>query len=396
MMRGLDVVVKSSPSSREIWIAINTTWNIYNFRRGLITALGDAGFRVAAFAPPDEYIGRVESSGARHVPMRLDNAGTNPLRELLTLWNMVRLLRRERPALLLTYTPKVNIYLSLAARVCGIPVVANVSGLGRTFIAGGWLTRIARFMYRIAFSWPERVFFQNAEDKTIFLDAGLAKEERTALIPGSGVDVSRFYPMPKVRDGGAFVFLMVARLMWDKGVGEYVAAARQLKAGFPAVSFRLLGFLDVPSPSAVPRAEVEAWEREGVIEYLGHSDDAASVYSESDCVVLPSYREGMPRTLLEAASMGLPAIATDVPGCRQAVVNGETGFLCNVRDATALAAAMRRMLLLTPEQRARMGSVARERVIREFDEKIVVGRYLDVVKDILGKPSRHDGESPDD
>jgi len=392
MMRGLDVVVKSSPPSREIWIAINTTWNIYNFRRSLITALSGSGFRVTAYAPPDEYIGRVEASGARHVPMQLDNAGTNPLRELMTLWHMVRLLRRERPALLLTYTPKVNIYLSLAARMCGIPVVANVSGLGRAFIVGGWLTRIARLMYRIAFSWPERIFFQNAEDRAVFLGAGLAKEERTALIPGSGVDVSRFSPRPSVRDGGTFVFLMVARLLWDKGVGEYAAAARQLKAEFPAVSFRLLGFLDVPSPSAVPRSEVEAWQREGIIEYLGHSDDTVPIYGAADCVVLPSYREGMPKTLLEAASMCLPAIATDVPGCRQAVVDGETGFLCKVRDATALAGAMRRMLLLTPEQRARMGKAARDRVIREFDEKIVVGRYLDAVKDILGEPGQHDGK----
>ncbi len=391
MKHGLAVVVKNKPSSGEIWIAINTTWNIYNFRRRLIAKLGGAGFRIAAYAPPDAYIGRIESSGARYVPMRLDNAGTNPLRELMTLWQMVRLLKREQPALLLTYTPKVNIYLSLAARMCGIPVVANVSGLGRTFIAGGWLTRIARFMYRIAFSWPERIFFQNAEDRTTFLDAGLTKKERTVLIPGSGVDVSRFSPTPKRREGGAFVFLMAARLLWDKGVGEYVAAARQLKAEFPAVSFRLLGFLNVPSPSAVPRSEVEAWEREGVIEYLGHSDDMVSIYGDADCVVLPSYREGMPRTLLEAASMGLPAIATDVTGCRQAVADGETGFLCKARDATALAGAMRRMLLLTPEQRARMGHVARERVIREFDEKIVVGRYLDVVKDILGEPIRHEG-----
>jgi glycosyltransferase involved in cell wall biosynthesis len=379
---------------KEVWVAINTTWNIFNFRRGLITALGAAGFRVAAFAPPDEYVGRVESFGARYVPMQLDNASTNPLRELMTLLRMVRLLKRERPALLLTYTPKVNIYLSLAARVCGIPVVANVSGLGRTFIAGGWLTLIAQLMYRIAFSWPERIFFQNAEDRAAFLDAGLAKEARTALIPGSGVDVSRFSPEQKVRPEGTFAFLMVARLMWDKGVGEYVAAARQLKADFPAVSFRMVGFLDVPSPSAVPRGEVEKWEREGVIEYLGHSDDMVPIYAESDCVVLPSYREGMPKTLLEAASMGLPAIATDVPGCRQAVADGETGFLCSVRDAPALAEAMRRMLMLTPEQRVCMGKLARARIVGAFDENIVVERYMDVVKGILSEPRRHDEESP--
>ncbi|MBE0623733.1 MAG: glycosyltransferase family 4 protein [Burkholderiales bacterium] len=371
---------------KDVWICINTAWNIFNFRTGLMTALAHAGFQVTAFAPPDEYVARIKSLGVRYVPMDLDNARTNPVLELLTLLRMVTLLGRERPALILSYTPKVNIYLSLAARAWRIPVVANVSGLGRTFIAGGWLTRVARLMYRIAFSWPARIFFQNAEDRAVFLDAGLVNEERTALIPGSGVNVSRFSPQPKTREDRTFAFLMAARLLWDKGVGEYVAAARQLKAEFPAVSFRLLGFLDVPSPSAVPRNEVQAWQRERVIEYLGHSDDMVPVYGAADCVVLPSYREGMPKTLLEAASMGLPAITTDVPGCRHAVIDGETGFLCNVQDATSLAAAMRRMLLLTPEQRTNMGRLARERVEKEFDEKIVIEQYLDVVKSILGQP----------
>ena len=373
----------SATSDKEIWVAINTTWNVFNFRRSLINALVDAGFRVTAYAPPDEYIGRVESAGARHVAMQLNNAGTHPLRELMTFWRMVRILRRARPALLLTYTPKVNIYLSLAARLCSIPVVANVSGLGRTFIAGGWLTRVTLVLYMVAFSWPKFIFFQNAEDRAIFLDAGLAKESRTALLPGSGVDVSRFFPQQKLRNDETFVFLMVARLTWDKGVGEYVEAARQLKAEFSAVTFRLLGFLDVPSPAAVPRSAIEEWVREGVIEYLGHSDDTIPIYADSDCVVLPSYREGMPKTLLEAASMGLPAVTTDVPGCRQAVVDGETGLLCHARDAMALASAMRRMLLLTPEERSKMGNMARERVVLEFDEKIVVRCYLNMVKDIL-------------
>ncbi|WP_301101372.1 glycosyltransferase family 4 protein [Propionivibrio sp.] len=377
----------SKAPSKEVWVAINTTWNVFNFRRGLLTALGAAGFRVTAYAPPDDYIGRVESCGVRYVPMQLNNAGTNPLRELMTLWQMVRLLGRERPALLLTYTPKVNIYLALVARVWGIPVVANVSGLGRTFIAGGWLNRIARVLYRIAFSWPKCIFFQNAEDRAVFLDAGLVRAEQTALLPGSGVDVSRFSPRRNAREGGAFVFLLVARLMWDKGVGEYIAAARQLKAEFPAVSFRLLGFLDVPSPSAVTRAEVDAWVHEGVIEYLGHSDDTVSIYAEADCVVLPSYREGMPKTLLEAASMALPTIATDVPGCRQAVLDGETGLLCKVRDSTALAEAMRRMLLLSAKERAQMGKAARERIIREFDEKIVIQKYLVAIGKVLSGQS---------
>jgi len=150
----------------------------------------------------------------------------------------------------------------------------------------------------------------------------------------------------------------------------------------------LVGFLDVPSPSAVPRADVDAWQREGIIEYLGHSDDMVPAYAEADCVVLPSYREGMPRTLLEAAAMGLPVCASDVPGCRHAVVDGETGFLCRPRDAASLAEAMRRVLRMTPEARRAIGAAARERVVREFDERIVIARYLEVVREVLGEGSR--------
>lgn len=381
-------------SRRDVWIAINTAWNIANFRAGLIAALRENGFRVTACAPRDSYVPVIEALGARFVPMPLDNARTNPLLELATLLRMAQLLGRERPALLLTYTPKVNIYLSLAARLWGIPVVANVSGLGRTFIAGGWLTRVARLLYRAAFSWPRMVFFQNAQDREEFISAGLVREERTALLPGSGVDVARFSPRPAQRDDARFVFLMAARLMWDKGVAEYVEAARMLRADFPEAVFRLVGFLDVPSPSAVPRADVDAWQREGTIEYLGHSDDMVPAYAEADCVVLPSYREGMPRTLLEAAAMALPACATDVPGCRHAVADGETGFLCRPRDAASLAEAMRRVLRMTPEARLAMGAAARERVVREFDEHLVIARYLDVVREVLGEgPEKSSGGS---
>ncbi len=372
----------------DVWIAINTAWNVANFRAGLIAALKADGVRVTAYAPPDSYVPAIEALGARYIPMALDNARTNPLLELATLARMVLLLGRERPALLLTFTPKVNIYLSLAARLWRIPVVANVSGLGRTFIAGGWLTRVTRLLYRVAFSWPRKVFFQNAQDRDEFVAAGLVRAERTALLPGSGVDVARFAPRPARPDDGRFVFLMAARLLWDKGVAEYVEAARVLRAEFPHAVFRLVGFLDVPSPSAVPRADVEAWQREGIVEYLGHADDMVPAYAEADCVVLPSYREGMPRTLLEAAAMALPVCATDVPGCRHAVVDGETGVLCSPRDAASLAEAMRRVLRMTPEARRAMGAAARERVLREFDEPIVVARYLEVVREVLGMPGR--------
>jgi glycosyltransferase involved in cell wall biosynthesis len=377
------IVAMSRPHSKEVWIAINTAWNIVNFRSTLVSALQQAGFGVAAYAPPDRYSARFESMGARYVPMSLENARTNPFLELVTLVRMAILLGRERPAVLLTFTPKVNIYLALAARLWRVPVVANVSGLGRTFIAGGWLTWVTRILYRAAFAWPHKIYFQNAEDKAEFIAARLVRADRAELLPGSGVDVGHFSPRSTSRPEGRFIFLMAARLLWDKGVAEYVAAARMLRAEFPHARFRLVGFLDVPSPSAVPRSAVEAWQREGILEYLGHSDDMAPLYADADCVVLPSYREGMPRALLEAAAMALPVCATDVPGCRQAVLDEKTGFLCAPRDPDSLATAMRRILRMTKDERSAMGLAARERVVREFDEQIVIGRYLDAVRECV-------------
>jgi glycosyltransferase involved in cell wall biosynthesis len=368
---------------REVWVAVNTSWNVVNFRSTLLSALQEAGFRVAAYSPADPYAAKFESMGVRYVPMSLENARTNPFLELVTLAKMTILLGRERPSVLLTFTPKVNIYLALAARLWRVPVVANVSGLGRTFIAGGWLTRITRMLYRAAFAWPRKIYFQNAEDRAEFIAARLVRAARAELLPGSGVDVTRFSPRCTSRPEGRFVFLMAARLLWDKGVAEYVAAARTLRAEFPGARFRLVGFLDVPSPTAVPRSAVEAWQREGIIEYVGHSDDMAALYADADCVVLPSYREGMPRALLEAAAMALPVCASDVPGCRQAVLDGVTGFLCAPRDPESLAAAMRKILRMTKDERSAMGLAARERVVREFDEQIVIGRYLDAVRECV-------------
>lgn len=366
-----------------ICIAANTTWYTYNFRGRLIAELIEHGFRVSVLSPPDEYVEKILALGARHVSLPMNNAGTNPFSELCTAVRIVGLLRRVGPNIVLTYTPKVNIYLSLAARVLGIPVIANVSGLGRAFTAGGWLEAVVRRLYWFAFHTPRVVFFQNAEDRAEFVRAGLVEEAKTQRLPGSGVDVDRFQPtsrQPRVKE---FVFLLVARLLWDKGVGEFVEAARLLHAQYPAVQFRLLGFLGVDNPSAISRKQVEEWSREGVVEYLGAVDDVKGVYTEADCMVLPSYREGVPRTLLEAASMGLPIITTNAVGCRDAVEDGVTGFLCRPRDAMDLADKMRIMLSLPPEERRRMGQAGRKKMIREFDERIVIAKYLQAIRDIV-------------
>jgi glycosyltransferase involved in cell wall biosynthesis len=360
-------------------LSANTTWYVVNFRSRLIESLIDQGWRVVVLSPPDRHVERLAALGAEHVPLTLDNAGTNPLRELGTLWRIRTAMARIKPSVVLTFTPKINIYLSLVARTLGVPVIANISGLGRAFVSGGWIERVSRALYGVALRWPSTVFFQNEEDRTIFIEAGLVDAARTHRLPGSGVDVDRFSPRPKPQ-AGPFQFLLVARLLWDKGVGEFVEAARIVKARHPDVEFALAGFLDVDNPSAVPRSAVEEWEREGVIRFLGSFDDMVPVYAQADCVVLPSYyREGVPRSLLEAASMGKPVITTDSVGCRDTVEDGVTGWLVRPRDVGDLALKITAVIDAPARHRSALQRNARLFIQQSFDERIVINAYLNAM-----------------
>lgn len=362
-------------SDRTVCLCANTSWYLANFRSRLIDALIADGWRVTAWAPPDAYVDRLVARGARPLPMRLDNASTHPLHELATLAAFARTLRAERPDVLLTWTPKVTLYVSLAARALRVPVIANVSGLGRAFGSGGWIEAVSRVLYRTSMGWPSTVFFQNDADRDVFVGAGWVDASRSLRLPGSGVDVDRFAPRPRA-PGRPFRFLMASRLLWAKGVGEYVEAARAVRAVRPDVEFALAGFAEDGQAAAVPRERIEAWAAEGLIRFLGRVDDMVAAYADSDCVVLPSYyREGVPRSLLEAAGMGLPVITTDSIGCADAVEPGVTGWRVPPRDPVALADAMRALLDADAATRARIGEAARARVLERFDERIVIDAY---------------------
>lgn len=369
--------------SKKIIIAINTAWNFVNFRAGLIRSLVAAGYEVVAVAPDDKYANSLNALGCRYVPLHMENGGTNPVQDALLTWRFWRLFSHEQPDVYLGYTVKPNVYGSLAAHMLGITVINNIAGLGAVFIKEGWLVRVVRWLYRIALKRSGRVFFQNADDRALFIEGGLVRPEVTELLPGSGIDLVRFAPVPLDSRGSTIRFLLIARMLRDKGVYEYVEAARQLRQSWPQAEFCLLGFLDVQNPAAISRAEMGAWIAEGVVNYLGVSDDVRTQIGTADCVVLPSYREGTPRTLLEAAAMARPIITTDAVGCREVVDDGVNGFLCQVRDAHDLAAKMERMLSLSQDQRAAMGLRGREKVEREFDEKIVIAEYLVAISSIL-------------
>jgi len=371
---------------RKAAVSINTSWNIVNFRACLVRALQARGFEVAAVSPDDGYTARLSGLGCRHVPLAMDNKGTSPLKDAALLFRYLRLLRRERPDIYLGWTIKPNVYGSLAARMLGIPTINNVSGLGTAFLRDGWLTRVVKLLYRMALNRSACVFFQNRDDRDLFIGARLVRPEQARLLPGSGVDLDRFAAAPlapRTADEGP-VFILIARLLWDKGVGEYVEAARRVKARESRARFLLLGFLDVENRTAVPRETVEEWKREGIVFYLGQTDDVRPHIAAADCVVLPSYREGTPRSLLEAAAMARPLIATDVPGCREVVDDGINGWLCKAKNAEDLADKMLRFIAASQEQRLEMGRQSRLKAEREFDERVVIDAYLDAIDRALG------------
>lgn len=356
-------------------ICANTAWNLWNFRRGLIRALLDAGVEVFAVAPADKYAPALVGMGCRFEDMPMDSMGTSPLKDTHLLLRFRKLFRRIRPHFFLGYTIKPNIYGSIAAQLCGVATINNISGLGNAFLRKNWLNRIVRTLYAWSLVRSDHVFFQNPDDRALFLDLGLVKAGRSSLLPGSGVDLAHFLPAPP--RGDEVRFLLIARLLWDKGVGEYVEAARIVRQRFPGTRFQLLGFLGPENPSAIDRRTLEDWIAEGAVEYVGRRDDVRPVIADADCMVLPSYYpEGTPRTLLEGAAMGKPLIATDVPGCREVIEHGVNGYLCQPRDPADLANKIGEFLQLTEGNLAAMRAASRRKAERQFDENIVIRAYL--------------------
>ena len=368
--------------SIKILISLNTAWNLLNFRAGLIQGLISSGFEVIAVAPKDKYAADLELIGCRFVNLEMDNQGTHPLRDLLLLWRYWRLFQTEKPDLNLFYTVKPNVYGSLASSICGIPFINNVSGLGVVFIRGGWLRRLVSALYRLAFRNSSRVFFQNGDDLGLFLQNKLVRVELTEVLPGSGINLHRFIPCDdsnRKQRTSPFRFLLIARMLKDKGIFEFVSAAQLLLESGIKAEFCLLGFLDVKNPAAISHEQMKEWSAQGYVKYLGVSDDVRQQIALADCIVLPSYREGTPRSLLEAAAMAKPIITTNVVGCKEVVENGINGFLCEAKNVQDLALKMREMVVLSQDQRKLMGQNGRLKMEKEFDEQIVIQKYLKAI-----------------
>lgn len=360
----------------KIIVSSNSAWNLANFRKPVIEALVAAGHEVIAAAPVDGHEARLDALGATFRPLKMRATGTSPQEDLRLLLDYISLIQAERADLFLGFTAKPNIYGSLAARIAGVPVVATISGLGSAFLKGGALGWLLLRLYRAALAKSQMVFFQNETDRSMFIARGIVRSDRAGIVAGSGVDLDHFAAAPfETRDD--IRFLLIARLLFDKGIAEYVEAARLVRALHPSARFQLLGGPGGDNPSAVPDADLARWADDDIVEILGVRDDVRPEIAAADCVVLPSYREGLSRSLLEAAAMGRPLVASDVPGCREVINDGVTGLLCEVRSAQSLAAKMARIAAMSAADRRAMGAAGRLKVAAEYNQKLVADAYLD-------------------
>ena len=330
-----------------VLIINNTGIYLLRFRREFIAALRQAGHEVSVLAPRDNAWARLPQLGVPVTEWSLRQHGMSPLSELRALFDAWREIRRVRPDVVLNFTIKPSIYGSLAAHFAGVRRIHSVfTGLGYFFThedhVDSFVTRAIRWMLRHALARNSSVFFQNDDDRDLFLKLGLVAGERTRKMNGSGVNLEVFAPTGISAEPGSFV--LVGRMLPEKGVREFVEAARILRPKYPSARFLLLGGID-GSKSAIPRAEIDAWSAEPRIEYLGEIDDVRGVVERAAVMVLPSYREGLPRSVLEAMALGKPIITSDVSGCRDTVIEGRNGMLVPSRDARGLSAAMERFLL---------------------------------------------------
>ena len=365
---------------------ITEDWYFWSHRLDLARASAQAGFDVSIASRVTAHGERIQHEGFQLLPISLFRRGRNPFVELAAVLELVRLYRRERPAIVHHVALKPILYGSLAAWISGVPVVVNAfAGLGYAFtdetrrksIAHRFLCRALTTLLQLS---KAIVIFQNKDDRELLLKEGVVEIQQTRIIPGSGVDTKRFDVHPSAEE--CPIVMLASRMLWDKGIGEFVEASRRLKQNGLAARYVLVGRCDEHNPAAIEPTQLRQWVEEGVVEWWEHRDEMSSTLASATIVVLPSYREGLPKVLLEAAACGKPLIATDVPGCREIVTHGVNGLLVAARDSAALAVAID-TLLRDSSRRAAMGVAGREVVTRMFSVEKIAGQFVDLYRELL-------------
>lgn len=374
----------------KVLLFANTDWYLYNFRRSLALAIKEQGHEVLLISPTGDYGQRLLDLGLRWQAVPMNRSSLNPFREVALLAHLARLLRREQIDLVHGFTIKSAIYGALSARLAGVHArISAVAGLGYVFSSQKLKARLLRPLVKVMLKLTlggegARLILQNPDDVALFKQSGLIAASHIRLIHGSGVDCRRFQPrpIPPLSPSHTPRILLAARLLWDKGLNEYVHAARTLRSSGRKVTFMLAGSPDPGNPGAVPEPIIKSWVEEGLIEWLGHVDDMQALFASVDIVILPSYYgEGLPKSLIEAAACALPIITTDIPGCREVVTNGIDGLIVPPRDGDALAAAIVQMLD-NPTKALEYGRAVCKKAREQFDEQIVIKKTLKVYGEV--------------
>jgi len=361
---------------KEILIVSNTSWSIYNFRYGLMKELKKS-FDVSFCANYDNYTEKLKKEFAYH-EINIDRKGKNPFKDLKLIFNLRKIYQKEKPGLIIHYTIKPNIYGTIAARMVKIKSINVVTGMGHVFVKNGPLSLLVRALYKLSFKFAEKTFFLNQNDLDFFVGRGLVKKEDALLLPGEGIDTEYFSPkFCEQKEDTLFTFLFLGRMLKEKGIVEIVETFKTVRDNRPCQLF-LVGPIDKNNPLSLSEEEMRIWEKKGLVKYFSQIDDVRGIICQSDAIILPSYyKEGLPRSLLEAAAMEKPIIASDIPGCREVVEDKISGFLCRPKDKDDLADKMVKIMKLTKEERDEMGRKGRERVLKDFDERIIIQIYLD-------------------
>lgn len=368
-----------------VGILVNTSWNIINFRLELIRHLTGLGHRMVVFIPDNEYQTEIESYGVEVIRIHtLSRKGTNPLKDYQLYREYVQAIDRSKVDLALGFTIKPNIYGAMACRKLKIPFLPTITGLGSAFITRSLTTWIAKKLYKHAFRSVPAVFFQNPDDQKSFIDERLVEQSRTFIIPGSGIDTQYFQrDTSRIEQFDIFTFVFVGRLLHDKGIFELLKASKRMDQCGVAFRVLIVGDIDSSNPTSLQKDELEQWEKLSYLQFLGYTNNIKQIMEQAHCVVLPSYREGLPRVILEAMSMSLPVITNDVAGCRSLVTHGENGWLCRAKDSDDLFQKMMDMIKLDPQDRQKMGQIGRERCVLQHDISIINERYAQYISTYL-------------
>lgn len=375
--------------NNKVLLVSNTAWYLYNFRLPLARALRGAGYEPVFVSPRDAYVQRLVDSGFGWIELKINRQSRDPFVELATLYRFIALYARERPVAVHHFTIKCVIYGGIAARLTRTGAVVNsITGLGHIFVDRGWVTRglrqFVKLLYRLALgSERMRVIFENKDDLNSFVTLNLVSPDKTSLIRSTGVDLSRFAPAPETAGSGSEpVVLFASRLIAEKGIAEFIGAARICAGRGVKGRFQVAGALDEGNPSSISPEQLAEWKAEGIVDFLGHVDEIHALIGRCAIVVLPSYREGVPRILLEAAAMSKPIVTTNVPGCREVVSHGVNGLLVPAKDPDSLASAIE-SLLGDEQARKNMGEQGRRRVVGEFGDTEIAKNTLKVYQSLL-------------